>query len=299
MFLTVCGGGGASDKHSDPTNALGDPSLGEISAQIYTQNITIPTLTLTNTGGGLLTSCTADSLPQGLSIEITVDGNSCEVFGTASEPQLNTVHTITAFNETGESSSTISISVEVFRKFSTLWKTDNPGASEDNQIQINTEGTGYNYNVDWGDSTQDENVTGGITHTYSTPGTYTVSISGSFPRMVFEENTDNLKILSIDQWGGNQWQSMGGAFKDCENLEGNAVDTPDLTDVTDMSHMFDGVELSPANYDALLIGWSNRALQSSVVFSAGSSKYSSSTQSHRDLLTNSFGWAVTDGGVAN
>ena len=51
-----------------------------------------------------------------------------------------------------------------------------------NQLMIQTQsGLTYDYNIDWGDGQYDNNVTGGITHTYLTPGIYTVSIIGNFP----------------------------------------------------------------------------------------------------------------------
>ena len=58
--------------------------------------------------------------------------------------------------------------------------------SDDNQITIPTfPGETYNYSVDWGDGTTSENVAGDITHTYEAPGTYTIEISGDFPRIFF------------------------------------------------------------------------------------------------------------------
>ena len=332
--------------------------------------------------------------------------------------------------------------------FITTWKTDNPGVTDDNQIRIGTSGEGYNYTVDWGDGQTDSNVAGDITHTYTTAGTYTVSITGDFPRIVLGGNTDAKKLLSIEQWGSIQWQSMNTAFSGCSNLVGNASDVPDLSQVTDMSgmfggasafnqdlsawdvssmtdmsnmfnsastfnqdlsnwdvtsvtnmagmfsrasafnqnlngwnvssvtnmafmfndasafnqslnawnvasvtnmfdmfrdasafnqdisawdvssvtnmlrmfsnssafnqdigtwnvssvtnmaNMFNGVTLSLASYDALLLGWSARSLQSDVTFSAGNSQYSPSSQAARDTLTDAFGWTVTDGGLA-
>jgi surface protein len=125
------------------------------------------------------------------------------------------------------------------KPFITKWKTDNPGSTNDNQILIGTSGSGYNYHITWGDGASDENVNGNITHTYATPGTYTVSISGEFPRLFFGSGGyDNPKLLSIEQWGDIKWQSMNGAFYSCINLIGNASDKPNLTDVTDMGAMF-------------------------------------------------------------
>ena len=64
-----------------------------------------------------------------------------------------------------------------------------------------------------------------------------------------------------------------------------------------MWYMFESMTLSTVNYDALLTGWINYSLQSNVYFNGGNSKYSSSSQSARDILTDVYGWNVTDGGV--
>ncbi len=142
-------------------------------------------------------------------------------------------------------------------QFITTWKTDNLGSSNNNQITIPTIGAGYNYNVDWGDGTNDTGITGNITHSYATIGTYTVEITGTFPRIYFNaggffgSNTDYGKILTIEQWGTNAWASMANAFSGCTNLRVNASDTPNLSAVTDMSYMFRECEALNDN----LNGW--------------------------------------------
>ena len=130
-------------------------------------------------------------------------------------------------------------------EFITTWKTDNTGTSANNQITIPT-GTGtFSYTVDWGDGTPDTTVyTGSTTHTYTVAGTYTVAITGDFPHIFFNDNGDKQKILSIEQWGTQQWTSMDESFYGCSNLVGNAPDVPDLSVVTNMSGMFlDSMEL--------------------------------------------------------
>jgi surface protein len=122
--------------------------------------------------------------------------------------------------------------------FTTIWQTDNQGASDDDQITIPTIGVGYNYDIDWGDGTRDENVTGDRTHTYAVPGTFTVKIRGNFPRIYFNNSGDKDKILSVENWGTTTWASMGAAFYGCTNLIVNATDTPDLSGVTSLSQMF-------------------------------------------------------------
>lgn len=130
--------------------------------------------------------------------------------------------------------------------FVTTWKTDNEGFSEDNQITIPTvDGETYNYSVDWGDGTTDENVVGKITHTYTNSGTYRIAIAGDFPRLQFFPNsgaeTDYGKILTIEQWGDLEWTSMFSAFMLCFNLDVVATDVPNLSNVQSMSYMFSSI----------------------------------------------------------
>ena len=130
------------------------------------------------------------------------------------------------------------VPVSASANFITTWKTDNPGDSNDDQITIPTNGNGYNYDIDWGDGNTDTGVTGNITHTYASPGTYTVEISGAFPQIFFDNLGDKDKILSVEQWGDIAWRAMNRTFFGCQNLVINATDTPDLSDVTNMNQMF-------------------------------------------------------------
>ena len=62
--------------------------------------------------------------------------------------------------------------------------------------------------------------------------------------------------------------------------------------------MFTNVELSVANYDALLIGWAAQTVNSGVGFHGGSSKYSAgAAATARGVLTSApNSWTITDGG---
>ncbi len=125
--------------------------------------------------------------------------------------------------------------------FVTTWKTDNPGSSASNQITIPTNiSETYNYTIDWGDGNTDSNVTGSITHTYATSGTYTVAINGTFPHFDLSDGSggDHDKILTVEQWGTNPWTSMASAFINATNLTVTATDSPDLSNVTSMNSMF-------------------------------------------------------------
>ena len=98
--------------------------------------------------------------------------------------------------------------------FITTWKTNNAGTSCSSCITIPTTGTGYNYSVDWNnDGIYDQTgITGSVTHNFGTPGTYTIRITGSFPRIFFNNGGDALKIINIGQWGDIAWTSMAYSF---------------------------------------------------------------------------------------
>ncbi len=126
--------------------------------------------------------------------------------------------------------------------FVTTWKTDNPGTSNGTSITIPTFGIGYNYDVDWNnDGVFDEfGLTGDITHDFGTAGTYTIRIKGEFPQIYFNNSGDKDKLLSIDQWGNQQWRSMNSSFWGCTNFTIQAADTPDLSACTSMLYTFRG-----------------------------------------------------------
>ncbi|AUP78546.1 DUF5018 domain-containing protein [Flavivirga eckloniae] len=154
------------------------------------------------------------------------------------------------FTVTAEDGSTQKYTVTVKNApstaFITTWKTTEANESILIPIFSGVDNNGereevYNYSVDWGDGSTDTNQTGSATHSYATAGTYTVSITGDFPRIYFpsdELGRFRLKIQSVENWGSQVWTSMNSAFSRCENLVVNAVDTPNLSKVTDMASMF-------------------------------------------------------------
>ena len=154
--------------------------------------------------------------------------------------------------------------------FITTWKTDNPGPSDDNTIVIPTFLTEtYNYAVDWGDGTTTTGEVGNATHSYAVPGTYTVSITGLFPRIYFTNTGDREKIVSIEQWGDNPWSAMGNAFSGCTNLVGNFTDVPNLANVTNMTSMFSSCEVFNSNinnWDVSTITAMNSLFEGATLF---------------------------------
>jgi len=124
--------------------------------------------------------------------------------------------------------------------FVTTWQT----TSSNEEITIYTNGfshvtTAYNYTVDWGDGEVSNGVTGNVSHTYTTAGAHTVSITGDFPAIRnWPDETNAAKLQTVESWGGMAWESMHSAFKDCINLSITATEVPDLSNVTSMRAMF-------------------------------------------------------------
>ncbi len=187
---------------------------------------------------------------QGASALDNVDGDVNVVITGDIDPSdiSNQLITYTATDAAGNSSElTRTISVQIETAFITTWKTDNTNtnASDSTQVKISTFGSGYDYQVNWGDGTSNRSVNGDKTHTYAEAGTYTITITGNFPQLYFSHQNDgdgydNSKIISVEQWGNRQWRSMYRAFYECANVVVNATDTPDLSQLTDMESMFQG-----------------------------------------------------------
>ena len=92
--------------------------------------------------------------------------------------------------------------------FVTTWKTDNPGITNPTSILIPM--VGGPYDVDWNnDGVFDEfGLSGFVTHDFLSPGTYTVRIQGTFSSITFPDSSDKEKIISLDQWGTQSWETM-------------------------------------------------------------------------------------------
>ena len=99
----------------------------------------------------------------------------------------------------------------------------------------------------------------------------------------------------IGGWNVSSVTNMDGMFYQASAFNQD-IGGWNVSSVTDMGGMFEGVTLSTANYDALLISWSQLSLQNGVIFAGGNSKYSEAAVSARDGIIADFGWTITDGG---
>ncbi len=130
--------------------------------------------------------------------------------------------------------------------FVSTWNTvlTSATSSAGNQISLPLESTGtYNFTVNWGDGSTSVITTWNQaekTHTYSTPGIYTLNITGTITGWRFNNTGDLLKIKDISQWGSLNLGNSNGYFYGCNNLKITAIDILDLTGTTDMSYAFYG-----------------------------------------------------------
>lgn len=147
-----------------------------------------------------------------------------------------------------QSSVTRIVSVVEPRPFVTMWKIE--AANSEITIPTRSSTFTYDYSIDWGDGTTEENQTGNASHTYALPGTYTISINGVFPNLTTLGGSEKLPMLSLEQWGDIKWESLSDIFYGAENITNNATDTPDLRLVTDFSYTF--AEASQFNTDLSL-----------------------------------------------
>lgn len=93
----------------------------------------------------------------------------------------------------------------------------------------------YSAVIDWGDGSTSDITTyndADLTHVYSVSGVYTIKISGHLPWILFIGTGDKLKVMSIENWGLNEWESFDNSFFGCRNMVINAIDTPVLSNLT-------------------------------------------------------------------
>lgn len=121
-------------------------------------------------------------------------------------------------------------------------KTNNSGLTGTNSFILRTYDRMpyvYNFDIDWNNDGffEDTSMNSQIIHTYNQPGIYTIRVRGMFPRSNFV-SYDNEKLISVDQWGNQVWESMQDAFFRCKNLVSLPIDTPNLSQVKSLQQMF-------------------------------------------------------------
>jgi surface protein len=92
-------------------------------------------------------------------------------------------------------------------------------------------GGSYNAVVNWGDGSSDTITSYNqqeVTHTYTSPGQYEISIEGTLQGWQFNNAGDKLKMLDVKQWGVLDL-STDAAFYGCINLDASATDAPTVS----------------------------------------------------------------------
>ena len=114
--------------------------------------------------------------------------------------------------------------------FITIWKTDNDGYTNSDQILFPLAfGGTYDFTIYWGDGSStyiDEYNETNLTHTYSSAGIYEVRVSGTCYGFGFFSDGDQSKLLDVANWGSVRLHNYGWQFSNCDNLTGfSAPDT--------------------------------------------------------------------------
>ena len=213
------------------------------------QNFTAAENITDNLAIGTIEATDPDSDPLSFSITIN-DGNIFEISeagelslaaGQSLDFETAQSHVITVAANDGTISTEATITIDVTdiedTSFISTWQTTT--ANETVIIPTRAEQFTYEYSIDWGDGTTQSSRTGNATHAYTNAGSYTISISGTFPALFMGDNGDSqTQLRTIEQWGNIQWLTMEDAFKRVATLVINATDAPDLSQVTNMNNMF-------------------------------------------------------------
>lgn len=177
---------------------------------------------------------------------------------------------------------TLSTPANATGEFTTTWKTDVVNSTDASLVIPAFGNMPYDYTIDWGDGTVQSNVLGTASHTYASPGTYIVKISGLYPRIHLNYSADAKKLMSVDAWGSNQWTSMRDAFAGAQNLTILASDAPDFSNTQSLQGMFAGATNLGGNF-------SNWNVSTIVDFSY---MFQSATHFNEDISNWDMSWAL-------
>jgi len=70
-----------------------------------------------------------------------------------------------------------------------------------------------------------------------------------------------------------------------------------ISNVSNWANFMTGVELSSTNYDLLLNAWSQQSVRPNQSVDFGNSTYTSAGETARNVLINTYGWTISDGGL--
>ncbi|UOY05335.1 BspA family leucine-rich repeat surface protein [Muricauda sp. SCSIO 64092] len=200
-------------------------------------------LQLDTSGSATLDVALVDNGSEGCGVSLSLSNSSF----TTVDLGANTV-TLTVTNGSTTSTCQTTVTVVNPETFVTTWNTSTSGPSGTNSITIPASGT---YDVDLGNdgeydlTDQSGSVTIDVTSYGYTAGKIQVALrnavsgAGNLSSIVFNNRGDKRKLLSVDNWGSSiAWSTMERAFYGCINLQINATDAPNLSNVTNVNGMF-------------------------------------------------------------
>jgi len=90
--------------------------------------------------------------------------------------------------------------------------------------------------------------------------------------------------------------NLSRAFRNCSSLDGLDISGFVITELDVAENILYGTTI--ANYSDVLINWAAQApdIKNEVVFGVGNNTYNDAGEAARDLLDNTYGWEITDGG---
>jgi hypothetical protein len=124
-----------------------------------------------------------------------------------------------------------------------------------------------------------------------------VSSVSNFQYM-FSRSSDFNQDISV--WDVSGPGSMRGMLYGTTNFDRSLANW-DISGITDFRDFMNGATLSTANYDSTLISWASQNVSLNESISFGNSRYTvgGAAEAARDILVNTYGWTITDGGGYN
>jgi surface protein len=120
-----------------------------------------------------------------------------------------------------------------------IFKVQTSGVDDTFTLPLISGGT-YDFNVDWGDDSNDDITVyddAATTHTYASEDEYTITITGTLYGWRFYNGGDCAKMRDVSDWGAGVFR-MGATtahFYGCSNMTCSAANAPDITGTTSLS----------------------------------------------------------------
>ena len=100
----------------------------------------------------------------------------------------------------------------------------------------------FNATINWGDGSSSTIAAyndADLVHTYASAGDHSISISGTFPNIFFNNTgVHRSKVIAVTNLGQVGWQSFDRAFNGCDNMTSFTSGVTDISAVTHLKQMF-------------------------------------------------------------